>query len=121
MSEFDLDLLRAERAGLEEALFCAGKTDGQILRIVETVAAAGRSMLLTRLDSSRHAAFGEAVRALLDYEPVSRTAFLGKPRPVAKPREPSGTTARRCRSSTTWESPGFIASSTASRTFALTR
>ena len=82
MSEFDLDLLRAERVGLDEALFCAGKTDGQIIRIVETVAAAGRSMLLTRLDPNRHSALGEAVCALLDYEPVSSTAFLGSRRPV---------------------------------------
>jgi NCAIR mutase (PurE)-related protein len=39
-------------------------------------------MLLTRLDSNRHAAFDETVRGLLDYDPVSRTAFLGKRRPV---------------------------------------
>lgn len=82
MNEFDLDLLRAERVGLDEALFCAGKTDGQIVRIVETVAAAGRSMLLTRLDASRHAGFDGHLRSLLDYDPVSRTAFLGPRRPV---------------------------------------
>lgn len=82
MSEFDLDLLRAERVGLDEALFCAGKTDGQVARIVEAVASAGRSMLLTRLDPGRHASFDPAVRALLDYDPASRTAFLGARRPV---------------------------------------
>jgi NCAIR mutase (PurE)-related protein len=82
VKEFDLDLLRAERVGLDEALFCAGKTLGQVVRIGETVVAAGRSMLLTRLDPSRHAAFDEAVRALLDYDPVSRTAFLGTRRPA---------------------------------------
>ncbi len=82
MSEFDLDLLRAERVGLEEALFCAGKSDGQIARIVETVAGAGRSMLLTRLDPSRHASFAESVRSLLDFDPLSRTAFLGPRRPL---------------------------------------
>ena len=82
MNEFDLDLLRAERVGLDEALFCAGKSDGQINRIVEAVAAAGRSMLLTRLEASRHASFDERVRSLLDYDPVSRTAFLGARRPA---------------------------------------
>jgi len=82
VSDFDLDLLRAERVGLEEALFCAGKTEAQIGAIVETVARAGRSMLLTRLDPSRHASFGENVRSLLDFEPLSRTAFLGPRRPL---------------------------------------
>lgn len=82
MSEFDLDLLRAERVGLDEALFCAGKTDGQVSRIVETVAGAGRPMLLTRLDPSRHASLDERIRSLLDYDPVSRTAFLGPRRPL---------------------------------------
>jgi len=86
-AEFDLDLLRAERMGLDEALFCAGKTAGQISRIVETVAGAGRRMLLTRLDETRHASLDEAVRALLDYDPLSATARVG----VALP---SGDTAR---------------------------
>lgn len=82
MSEFDLDLLRADRMGLDEALFCAGKTVGQIERIVRTVAAAGRPMLLTRLDEGRHAQLDSAVRALLDYDPLSRTAVVGESRPL---------------------------------------
>ena len=77
MSEFDLDLLRGERTGLDEALFCAGKTNDQIVRIVEMVAAAGRPLLLTRLDESRHRALDEATRSLLDYDAISRTAILG--------------------------------------------
>ena len=83
--EFDLDLVRAERMGLDEALFCAGKTAGQINRIVETVTAAGRRMLLTRLDESRHAALDENVRALLDYDPLSATARVGAARPPGGP------------------------------------
>jgi pyridinium-3,5-biscarboxylic acid mononucleotide synthase len=77
VSEFDLDLLRAERVGLDEALFCAGKTDAQIVRIVETVNSAGRPMLLTRLDANRHGGFPDGIRALLEYDALSRTAFLG--------------------------------------------
>jgi len=84
VSEFDLDLLRAERVGLDEALFCAGKTDGQIVRIIETVAAAGKSMLLTRLDADRHASLAESVRTLLDYDALSRTAFLGSRREMRR-------------------------------------
>lgn len=79
--EFDLDLLRAERMGLDEALFCAGKTPGQIGRIVETVVGAGRRMLLTRLDEARHASLDESVRGLLDYDPLSATARVGAARP----------------------------------------
>jgi len=82
--EFDLDLLRAERMGLDEALFCAGKTPGQIGRIVEAVAVAGRRMLLTRLDEDRHAALGDDVRAVLDYDPLSSTARVGA---AAPPRD----------------------------------
>jgi NCAIR mutase (PurE)-related protein len=82
VSEFDLDLLRAERVGLDEALFCAGKTDDQIVRIVDTVISAGRSMLLTRLDPSRHEAMPDLVRARLSYDALSRTAFLGPRREV---------------------------------------
>ncbi len=77
MNEFDLDLLRADRVGLDEALFCAGKTSAQINRIVETMAAASRPMLLTRLDEGRHGALDAGVRSLLHYDPVSRTAVLG--------------------------------------------
>ena len=63
--------------GLDEALFCAGKTSGQISRIIRSVRAAGRSMLLTRLDEARYAALDEDARAHLDYDPLSRTAMLG--------------------------------------------
>lgn len=84
MTEFDLDLLRAERVGLEEALFCAGKNSGQIGRIVETMASQGRSMLLTRLDEPGYAALGQSVRSLLDYDALSRTAILGPPRTAAE-------------------------------------
>jgi NCAIR mutase (PurE)-related protein len=82
VNEFNLDLLRAERVGLDEALFCAGKTDAQIVRIVETIRSAGRSMLLTRLDPSRHQGLPESARSLLEYDPLSRTAFLGPRREV---------------------------------------
>ena len=84
MTEFDLDLLRAERIGLDEALFCAGKTTTQITRIVETMIEAGRPMLLTRLDQARHAALSDVMRARLDYDALSRTALLGPSRPVGE-------------------------------------
>jgi NCAIR mutase (PurE)-related protein len=81
VNDFDLDLLRAERIGLDEALFCSGKTLTHLVRIVETVIEAGRPMLLTRLGDSVHASLEERIRERLDYDPVSRTAFLGRLRP----------------------------------------
>ena len=81
MNEFDLDLLRADRIGLDEALFCAGKTNGQIGRIVETMVTGGGRMLLTRLDEDRYASLDAPVRSRLDYDAISRTAILGPKRP----------------------------------------
>ena len=73
---FLLDAAREARIGLPEAIFCAGKTPAQIAAIVE---AAGRPLLLTRLDAARHAALPAAVRARLDYDDLSATAFSGPP------------------------------------------
>ncbi|MEO8358415.1 MAG: nickel pincer cofactor biosynthesis protein LarB [Vicinamibacteria bacterium] len=81
--EFDLDLLRSERVGLDEALFCAGKTVDQIARIVDTMVLANRPMLLTRLDVSRFESLDEGARAHLDFDALSRTAILG-PRHAAR-------------------------------------
>jgi NCAIR mutase (PurE)-related protein len=75
MSDFVLDYQRPERVGFGEAIFCAGKTAAQIDAIVSE--AHGRSgLLLTRLDSEIHATL--ATRDLLDYDALSRTAFLGR-------------------------------------------
>jgi NCAIR mutase (PurE)-related protein len=75
MSDFVLDYQRPERLGFGEAIFCAGKTAGQIDSIVAE--AHGRSgLLLTRLSSDVHATL--TTQHLLDYDPLSRTAFLGR-------------------------------------------
>jgi len=79
MTDFVLDYERPARIGFGEAIFCASKTPGQIDAIVAE--AEGRSgLLLTRLDSKVFAELRTA--RLLDYDPLSRTAFLG---PVAQP------------------------------------
>jgi len=77
MTDFQLDLPRAARIGLPEAIFCAGKTPAQI----DSILATGQSLLLTRLDPAQHAALTQADR--LDYDPVSRTAIAGRPPPAA--------------------------------------
>ncbi|WP_375454366.1 nickel pincer cofactor biosynthesis protein LarB [uncultured Methylobacterium sp.] len=83
--EFTLDFARPERIGLEEAVFCAGKSAAQIAAILDAAAAREARFLLTRLDPDRHAALGVGHRRRLDYCPVSRTAFFGAPRPVDGP------------------------------------
>ena len=81
MAEFKLDLARHERIGLDEAIFCAGKTADQIAAILDAFPAGG-GLLLTRLDGAKFEALPARLRAALDYEPLSRTAILGVPRPA---------------------------------------
>ena len=81
MADFKLDLSRRDRVGLDEAVFCAGKTAEQIAAILEALPP-GRGMLLTRLDPDKHAALPGPLRDALDYEPLSRTAIFGPVRPA---------------------------------------
>ena len=75
--EFTLDEARRERTGLDEAIFCAGKSVAQIEGILAHAQRAGRRLLLTRLDLADHAALAPERSGGLDYDPVSRTAILG--------------------------------------------
>ncbi len=75
--EFILDASRRERTGLDEAIFCAGKSIAQIEAILAHAETAGRRLLLTRLAPADHAALPAERTAGLDYDPVSRTAILG--------------------------------------------
>ena len=77
--EFVLDTVRAERVGFGEAVYCASKTVSQIAAILR---AGASPMLLTRLDAAAHDALPASLRATLDYDPASRTAFSGPPRPL---------------------------------------
>lgn len=85
MAEFKLDFDRAERIGLDEAVFCAGKSAEQITSILEALIARDGRMLLTRLDPDKYAALPGSLRALLDYDGVSRTAILGAPQARRRP------------------------------------
>lgn len=80
MTDFLLDTPRAERVGFGEAIFCAGKAAGQIDAILADARANHFSLLLTRLDPPLHAQLRRA--DLLDYDPLSHTAFAG---PAAPP------------------------------------
>jgi len=71
------DLSRGERVGLDEAIFCAGKSVGQIEAILNDARARGARLLLTRLAVEQLNEFSADLRAALDYDPLSRTAFFG--------------------------------------------
>lgn len=74
--EIKLDLLRSERVGFGEAVFCEQKSAEQIERILQLAVDAGSALLLTRLDAQTFSALGAALRDRLDYDPASLTAFL---------------------------------------------
>ncbi len=80
-TEICLDFDRNRRLGIGEAVLCAGKTAGQIDGIVAQALERGHPFLLTRLDAAPYAALAPATRAALDYDAMSRTAFLGTPPP----------------------------------------
>jgi NCAIR mutase (PurE)-related protein len=84
-TEVKLDFQRSARIGFEEAIFCQGKTVGQLVHILETAQGRGANLLLTRLSSSQLEGLPAALRDALDYEPVSRTAILGASRPERGP------------------------------------
>lgn len=78
-----LDFAREARTGLNEAIFCAGKTVGHIAEILTQVRGRGVHVLLTRLSAEQYAELPEPLRAAIDYEPVSRTGFFGGAHDVA--------------------------------------
>lgn len=73
-----MDWEREARTGIAEAVFCENKTPEQIAAIL--TAAGEQALLLTRLGAEKHVALPEALRARLDHDASSRTAFhsLGK-------------------------------------------
>jgi NCAIR mutase (PurE)-related protein len=72
-----LDLTREARVGFDEAIYCAGKSAGQLDAIVAHAIAAGTRRLFTRLDEGKLGALSATHRNALAYDPVSRTAVLG--------------------------------------------
>ena len=91
--EIVLDVAREERIGLEEAVFCAGKSATQLDAICAEAAERGlAALLLTRLDADKHAAMAPRHRERLDYDPVSRTAVFG----VAREASSTGRVAVVC-------------------------
>ncbi len=78
---FDWD--RAERTGVPEVVFCEGKPLPTLLRILEQADGRGQALLLTRLAPDIAGALSAAAVLSLDYDELSRTAFLGAvPSPI---------------------------------------
>ncbi len=76
-----LDLARRDRTGLDEAVFCGGKSSAQIQEILTQVEAAAGSILLTRLSEDKFSGLSEVSQQQLDYDTASGTAFFGKAYP----------------------------------------
>jgi NCAIR mutase (PurE)-related protein len=81
VTDFVLDWEREKRTGVAEAVLCEGKSVAQLEGILGE--AGERRLLLTRLDEEKHARLAANVRAALDYDPLSRTAFHGAPKAPA--------------------------------------
>lgn len=72
-----LDFAREARTGLDEAVFCAGKSITHLVEILEQVAARTGRILLTRLAPEQFEMLPDSKRTLIDYEPLSRTGYFG--------------------------------------------
>lgn len=80
--DIKLDYDRRTRIGLEEAILCQGKSIAHLTSILDQAVAKGARFLFTRLSPQQFDELPEAHRTRLDYEPLSRTAWLGQPEPL---------------------------------------
>lgn len=94
-SDIKLDLARAERTGLAEAVFCEAKSDGQLAAITRAALEAERPMLYTRLAAAQFARLEAAFPKGLDYDPISRTAFVGGVQQGGKAAQSATASARQ--------------------------
>jgi pyridinium-3,5-biscarboxylic acid mononucleotide synthase len=85
MSDEDikLDLMRAKRTGLGEAVLCEQKTVDQIVRILMQAQEQGFPLLLTRLSEHKYDLFSSTIRENLNYDKVSATGFFNHESNVA--------------------------------------
>lgn len=78
-SDIRLDFRRRRRIGLDEAVFCAGKSAAHISKILEQVDARDERMLLTRLAPEQLASLPQRLQSRLDYDVLSGTAYYPDP------------------------------------------
>ncbi len=72
-----LDINRADRTGLDEAVFCASKSAEQIGRILDRVRRSRRPILLTRLSPEQLRRLPSIHKKHMDYDPISKTGSYG--------------------------------------------
>ena len=80
-NDVNLDFDRENRTGLAEAVFCEAKSDDQLKTICDTVVAEQKPMLFTRLLPAQFEHLQQLHPNMLQYDPISRTAFV-KPRQI---------------------------------------
>ena len=73
-----LDHDRQRRIGFDEAIFAESKSIAQIEAIAAQAIEARTPRLFTRLDAMKYEALANPIRKALDYDPLSRTAFVGE-------------------------------------------
>lgn len=81
MSEVILDFQRGARIGFDEAIYCQGKSVEHLAEILAKAREKDARFLLTRLSTTQLEGLPRADRDALDYDPISRTAYFGEPRP----------------------------------------
>lgn len=87
MADVEFDFERVKRIGLAEAVLGAGKNPGQLIEIVEATRARDVPLLLTRLPLEAGEILSTRFGDVVDYDPLSRTAFVGAvERPSGAPR-----------------------------------
>ncbi len=81
---FVFDRSRQSRIGMAEAILCEGKTVETLNHIVAEVARDHSPLLFTRLDPAQFRLLDSTISQSLDYDAVSRTAFLNGACPPLK-------------------------------------
>ncbi|MCC6242667.1 MAG: nickel pincer cofactor biosynthesis protein LarB [Gemmatimonadaceae bacterium] len=80
MHEHDilLDHERVDRLGFDEAIYAEQKSDEQLRALAEEAVRNGRRRFFTRLTATQFATLPAECRTVMDYDDVSRTAFVGE-------------------------------------------
>ena len=81
--DFIFDYGRRERMGLDESIFCEGKSIEQIAAILIDAEKVDAALLLTRLDEHTFWRLPQSLRDRMDHHALSRTAFFGPLRAAA--------------------------------------
>ncbi|MCU4674191.1 nickel pincer cofactor biosynthesis protein LarB [Catenovulum sp. 2E275] len=82
MQEFSWDTDRQARTGIEEAVYCEGKSIAQIRHILQFHQQNQTQVLLTRFSAEQHNALAGEFATQLEYCEQGKIAIFGEPKPV---------------------------------------